>query len=153
MIFWYEVSEQQIIGPFSLKLGMLQEIIREACLSIFRFYDSRENFPTTVLMQDGASPYYDTQMQAILNWKKPNYWITRGGTVQWPIWSPELTPWDFFLGVHLKARIYATPFLFVADLKARISREVWRTPRDMLKRCGKIWNLDETSWLSSVVEI
>lgn len=47
-------------------------------------------------------------------------WIGRGGPVQWPPRSPDLTPLDFFLWGRIKELVYYNEATSVDDLKNRI---------------------------------
>ena len=60
--------------------------------------------------QDGASPHYAKVVRRYLNKAMPGRWIGRGSPAQsWPVRSPDLTPPDFWLWGHLKARTFETP--------------------------------------------
>lgn len=133
VMVWCAISKQRVIGPFFFENENVTGESYRNMLINYAFPRFERNLSDYIFMQDGASPHFSTRVRAYLNWKKPNYWIGRGGPVHWPARSPDLTPCDFFLWGHLKARIYATPVLSTEDLKARITREVRRIPRDMLK--------------------
>ena len=51
--------------------------------------------------QDGAPAHYAQQVKAFLNEKFFSQWIGRGGPIEWPPRSPDLTPLDFFLWGNL----------------------------------------------------
>jgi len=50
-----------------------------------------------VFQDDGAPPHYSRLVIHHLNITFPEQWIGHGGHVQWPPWSPDLTPLDFCL--------------------------------------------------------
>ena len=64
--------------------------------------------------------------------------------VEWPPRSPDLTPLDYFLWGHLKAKVYVTPPANLEDLRRRITVRmeelqqdrgmIRRAVRDMLRR-------------------
>ena len=61
-----------------------------------------ENVPLQVrqrlwFQQDGAPAHFALDVREYLNNIFPNGWIGRGGPVQWPPRSPDLTPMDFFI--------------------------------------------------------
>lgn len=56
--------------------------------------------------QDGAPPHYAVQVRQYLNDKFGNKWIGRGGPIQWPPRSPDLTPLDFYLWGEIKRLVY-----------------------------------------------
>ena len=47
---------------------------------------------------DGATAHYPSRTRTFLDSKGPGNWIGRGGPVEWPPCSPDLTPCDFFYG-------------------------------------------------------
>lgn len=49
-----------------------------------------------------------------------NDWIERGGTVKWPSRSPDPSPLDFFLWVHLKSIVFETKPGTIEQLKEQI---------------------------------
>ena len=50
-----------------------------------------------IFHQDGAAAHYSLRVRTWLHNKRPENWIGRGGPVEWPARSPDLTPCDFFL--------------------------------------------------------
>lgn len=63
-------------------------------------------------------------MRNFLNETFPERWIGRRGAIEWPPRSPDLTPLDFFLGGHLKDRVYKTKPRNLNELRHRIITEV-----------------------------
>jgi hypothetical protein len=62
--------------------------------------------------QDGAPVHYTRQAQQVLlvlDRRYPDSWIGRGGPINWPASSPELTPLDYFLWGHMKNYVYREP--------------------------------------------
>ena len=51
----------------------------------------------------------------------PNRWIGRGGPVQWPPRSSDLTPMDFFTWREMKCLLYETPIATPEELVARMA--------------------------------
>ncbi|GFU50622.1 uncharacterized protein TNCV_235841 [Trichonephila clavipes] len=51
----------------------------------------------------------------------PRRWIGRGGPVNWPACSPDLSCLDFFLWGHMKSLVYASPVDSDEALVARIA--------------------------------
>ena len=87
--------------------------------------DLAENLPlrdATVLwlQQDGAPPHYAHHVRAWLDGNFPGQWIGRGGPVEWPPRSPDLTPLDFFLWGYIKTLVYETAPQDLEDLQQRI---------------------------------
>ena len=53
-----------------------------------------------IFRQDGEPPHHSTRFRTYLSNKMPNNWIRRGGPVEWPPRSPDLTLCDFSVGPH-----------------------------------------------------
>ena len=43
-----------------------------------------------------------------LNASFPNRWIGRGGPIEWPPRSPDLTALDYYIWGHMKTLVYET---------------------------------------------
>lgn len=55
------------------------------------------------LQQDGAPPHKSSYVRNIINTLLGNRWIGTKGPIQWPAWTPDLTPLDFIFwgqGTH-----------------------------------------------------
>lgn len=63
-------------------------------------------------------------------------WIGRGEPILWPLRSPDLSPWDFFLWGHIKSKIYETAIDSIEELKRRIRAEIDRINQESLQ---KVW--------------
>ena len=70
---------------------------------------------------DGAPPYYTRHVTDYLNESFSNRWLGRGGPAAWPPRSPDLTPLDYCLWVHMKTLVYESNFNSRAPLRDRIS--------------------------------
>ena len=73
-----------------------------------------ENIPLQVrqrswFQHDGAPAHFALDVREYLNNVFPNRWIGRGGPVQWPPRSPDLTPMDIFIWGEMKCLVYETP--------------------------------------------
>lgn len=120
---WAGIIGDSLIGPYILPnklngptyLVFLREILPELL----------DNVPLEVrqsmwFQHDGAPPHFSVLVRDHLNATYRNNWIGRGGPVQWPPRSPDLTPIDFFLWGHMKEIVYETPVTDELDLVARI---------------------------------
>jgi hypothetical protein len=67
----------------------------------------------TVFQHDGAPAHY-RYLVTHLNLTFPERWIGRGGHVQWPPRSPDLTPLDLCLWGWMKSEVY-TEKLYTRD--------------------------------------
>jgi hypothetical protein len=71
-------------------------------------------------MQDGAPPHFAVTVRQHLDMVFGQRWIGRGGPVAWPPRSPDITPCDFWLWVHVKAEVYKTEIIDINDLRNKI---------------------------------
>lgn len=84
------------------------------------------------LQQDGASPHWTIIVRNYLNERFNNRWIGRGGPVEWPPRSPDLTSLDFYLWGFLKNEVYRTRPTTKEDMKVRIRNACNAIPRNVL---------------------
>ena len=70
---------------------------------------------------DGAPAHFALDVREYLNNVFPNRWIGRGGPVQWPPRSPDLTPMDFFIWGEMKCFVYEPPIDIPEELVARVA--------------------------------
>ena len=90
---------------------------------------------TVVFQQDGAPPHCSNRTLEYLRQYFPgDRLISRRTDNPWPLYSPDLTPPDYFLWGYLKARVYQDNPPTIERLKENIKREIRRIPRDMLER-------------------
>lgn len=88
---------------------------------------------TIFFQQDGASPHYKLNVREWLNEAFDGWWIGRRGTIEWPHWSPDLTPPDFWLWGYLKKKVYSEKPRTIDDLKRIISEKMAEIPADMIE--------------------
>lgn len=108
-----------IIGPYILGPIFLRRLTGEAYLEflqvtlpqlIIDLLDT-PNVPLAAASQiyyqhDGAPAHFVLNVRRHLDEEYGTRWIGRGGPVQWPARSPDLTPLDFFLWGRIKALVY-----------------------------------------------
>ena len=86
-----------------------------------------ENVPLQVsqrlwFQHDGGPAHFALDVREYLNNVFPSRWIARGGPVQWPACSPDLTFMDFFIwGEMMKCLVYETPIDIPEELDARVA--------------------------------
>ena len=73
-----------------------------------------------VFQHDGGPAHYSRLVTHHLNLTFPERWIGRGGHVQWPQRSPNLTPLDFCLWGWMKSEVYKEKVNTRDKLVARI---------------------------------
>ena len=83
-----------------------------------------------IYQQDGAPAHFAASSRQILDEKLGERWIGRGGPVEWPARSPDLTVCDFFLWPYLKDKVYETNFHFdsLIQLQQKIKFEIESIP-------------------------
>ena len=83
--------------------------------------------------QDGARPHTAASTLTLLQGAFPGKVISKGGSVQWPPRSPDLSLPDFFLWGLIKAKVYQTRVQSLRALKQRIRAAVRAVPQATLK--------------------
>jgi hypothetical protein len=140
------VSSRGIFGPFFFEntvtgpsfLNMMREEIMP---------EIREKFGDDCWFQmDGAPAHWARNVREWIEEQFPQRWIGRGGPINWPPRSPDLTPPDFFLWGHLKNKVFSSPPATLESLKSKIRTEmreisseicqvVCRSVKGRLERC------------------
>lgn len=89
--------------------------------------------------QDGATCHTAHATMDILHERFPDMVISRGGDINWPPRSCDLTPLDFFLWGYLKSLVYANKPLNTDDLKVNIRNAIAQIEADMCSRVIENW--------------
>jgi hypothetical protein len=71
-------------------------------------------------MHDGAPPHFLPIARHQLNQTFGEQWIGRGGPVNWPARSPDLSALDSWLWGHLKTLVYSAPINDLEVLQQRV---------------------------------
>lgn len=130
---WCGIIGNSIIGPFVLEgnlnsekyLQLLQDEVGPALTEVVGAVE-------VVFQQDGAPAHFGMAVREYLDNTFEDSWIGRGGSIEWPPRSPDLTPLDFFLWGHLKTMVFATPPQTLEELERRIRVECTRiTPNHL----------------------
>ncbi|GFW23133.1 uncharacterized protein TNCV_3802331 [Trichonephila clavipes] len=81
-----------------------------------------DNIKTRMWFQhDGAPAHFSADVRSALDTAYPGRWIGRGGPVNWPAHSPDLSCLDFFLWGYMKSLVYVSPVDSNEALFARIA--------------------------------
>lgn len=119
---WAAMVNSNIIGPYFLPelngaryLAFLEENLGDILDQV-----PLEYLHGLWFQHDGAPPHFSIAVRNHLNLVFENRWIGRGGPVQWPARSPDLTPLDFYLWGHVKALVYKEASENIEILKQRI---------------------------------
>ncbi|UYV81807.1 hypothetical protein LAZ67_20002509 [Cordylochernes scorpioides] len=75
-------------------------------------------------MQDGAPANYSNIVRTFLNEKFPHKWMGRGGPIDWPVQSPELTLAEFFLWGYLEDKVYHRKPKTLEQMKITLEEEI-----------------------------
>jgi hypothetical protein len=86
-----------------------------------------------IFQQDGAPPHFGAIVRTALDEQFPGRCIGRGGLINWPSRSPDLTPMDFFWG-YIKDIVYSERVESLPDLRRRITPAIAAVPVDVLSR-------------------
>jgi hypothetical protein len=84
---------------------------------------------------DGCPAHYSLIARELLNREFNGRWIGRGGLINWPARSPDLTSPDFFLWGYLKDKVYEKIPTTREDMIQRIRNACAAIPPDMLLSC------------------
>ena len=82
-----------------------------------------------IFQQDGAPAHFEKSVSKRLNFEFPFRWIGRGGPIEWPPRSCDLTSPDFSIWAHSKNRIYSNNPEDIKSLIENIRQECEKTPK------------------------
>ena len=122
---WAGIVHDRLIGPYLL-LTSLDEDSYPVFLQVV-LPDLLNHVPLPIRRRmwsqhDGALAHYRVDARNALNIMYPGRWIGRGGPINWPTRSPDLSCLEFFLWGHTKCLIYEDgPVDSVEDLAIWIS--------------------------------
>lgn len=140
---WVAFGWYGIIGPYffedaqghtcTVNQENYREMIDQFYLPELRTQSRRRNLiqmRTQWFQQDGAPPHTARETRRFLNRHFPGRFISLHEDVEWPPYSPDLTPPDFFLWGYLKDRVYRPRPRNLDQLKENIRREIRTIPLD-----------------------
>jgi hypothetical protein len=81
-----------------------------------------------------APPHFGAIVRTALDERFPGRWIGRGGPINWPPRSPDLTPMDFFVWGYIKVIVYSEEVESLPDLRRRTTAAIAAVPVDVLSR-------------------
>lgn len=120
---WGGIFDCNVIGPFFFDESLTGErYLRFLETNLFDLLEDIDlhRIQTMWFQQDGAPPHYAINVRRYLNETFPMKWIGRGGVVNWPARSPDLTSLDFFLWGYVREIVYKDPPTTREDMKNRI---------------------------------
>lgn len=132
---WCGIVGDRVIGPHFFDRHLNGEMYNNFLRNeLPQLLDDNENQQELWLQQDGAPPHFARQTRDTLNEMFGNRWIGRGGPVNWPARSPDLTPLDFFLWGFIKDKVMATQPTTPENMKDRIRQACNLVTPQMLNR-------------------
>ena len=145
VIMWVAVGWYGIIGPYffeddqgstcTINQKNYRQMIQNFYLPQLRAQAQNRNnlikMETQWFQQDGSPPHTARETRRFLKQHFEDRIVSLCDTIEWPPYSPDLTPPDFFLWGYLKDRIYRNPKPRTLDeLKSNIRREIENIPRE-----------------------
>lgn len=121
---WAGIVGSYVIGPFFFEETVTGAIFRqflENHLDELLLHIPQHQRETMWFQLDGAPAHYDLRVRNFLNIRFGERWIGRGGPINWPARSPDITPLDFFLWGFIKSKVYKDPPTTVENMKERIT--------------------------------
>jgi len=120
---WCGVIRDQLIGQYIFPKRLTGDIYANFLQDELPAH--LENVPVQTRRQmyyqhDGAPPHFSPVVRQYLNHKFPNRWIGRGGTHNWPPWSPDLNQLYYQVWGYMKAMVYADKVNTQVELLQRI---------------------------------
>lgn len=134
VMVWCAISANRVFGPYYFEktvnhvnyLEMLENFFWPKMLRTL-------NYKEYYFVQDNAPPHKKESVQKWLESKFGNRFV---GKDDWPPYSPDLDPCDFFLWGYLKPRVYFPLPKTIDQLKSNIEREIKNISNEML---GKVF--------------
>ena len=120
---WVAIGWYGIIGPYFFENDdgrtvtvnqynyrcMIQEFYLPELRQQARRWDNEIQMRTQWLQQDGAPPHTARATREFLRRQFPGHLISLYENVEWPPYSPDLTPPDFFLKANIQREIQNIP--------------------------------------------
>lgn len=138
---WAAISRQGIIGPLFLRETITTGRYIALLNQFVDYQQALDDHPDTAwFMQDGARPhrtqdvfdvleeYFDDRVIAL------DYLKFKGKGFDWPPYSPDLTPCDYFLWGTLKDQVYGTNPSTINELENAIQKACVSISRDTLHK-------------------
>jgi hypothetical protein len=130
---WCSIMSDRTVGPFIFHESTITSAVCLDMLENFVFPQIAE-VDGLIFQQDGAPPHVGATVRTALVERFPGRWIGRGGPINWPPRSPDLTPKDFFLLGNIKGIAYSERVGSLPDLRRRITAAIAAVHVDVLSR-------------------
>ena len=100
VMVWCAVAKEKVTGTYFFEDENVNGEKYRNMLIHYAFTSFASLKGDYIFHQYGAPRHYSTRVRTYLNHNRPNNWIGRGGPVERSPRSPDLTPYDFFVGTH-----------------------------------------------------
>ncbi|XP_054160040.1 uncharacterized protein LOC128958250 [Oppia nitens] len=138
---WCAMSANAIIGPIFLEESVTGIVYLDKCIEPFiEIVDGMGKIDNYWFQQDGARAHRTMDVldriqkcfeDRVIGLDFPE---KTGSGIDWPPYSPDLTPLDFFLWGYCKDRVYTNNPKNLIELKDSITHVISTISQDMLKR-------------------
>lgn len=134
---WAGIVGDHVIGPH-----FIEGRVNAATYSHFLDHELDDLFDElpyalrlNLFFQQDCHPAHTSSLaKAVLHRKFPGRWIGKGGPIEWPARTPDMTSLDFFLRGYVRDQVYQTLPDNVEDLKNRIRVAMGNVSPQMLAR-------------------
>lgn len=138
---WCGIVGDNVIGPYFFNAHLNGEMYSQFLLNELPLLledvplQTRQNM---WMQHDGAPSHNAAVTRLVMNQRFRRKWIGRGGPVNWPARSPDLTSLDFFLWGFIKERVMSTVPTTLENMMDRIRHACAQVTPQMLanvRRC------------------
>jgi hypothetical protein len=147
---WCGIMSDRIIGPFFFHESTIMGAVYLDMLENFVFPQTAE-VDGLIFQQDGAPPHFGAIVRTALDELFPGRWIGRGGPINWPPRSPDLTPMDLLFWGYIKYIVYSERVESLPINTEGLQRLTLRCLWMCYLGWGVKWNFVSTSVGSSIV--
>jgi hypothetical protein len=118
---WAGIIGDIVLGPYLLSERLTSQRYRGFQETVLPWL--HEDMPLVArqklwFQHDGSQVHCRADIRQWFNVTYLRRWIGRRGPIIWPPRSPDLTPMDIFLWVHLVEQVYAVPSRALEDVVA-----------------------------------
>ena len=108
IMVWCAPSESEITWLYFFENRNVTGSTYKRMLRYFFVSQARKVLRRHDFQQGGAPPYYSLEARQYLDRNMLGRWMGRGGPIDWPARSPDLTPCDYFIWVTSKIQFTET---------------------------------------------
>lgn len=144
---WAAISSKGIIGPFFIEetvtSARYKNILQNFFIPALQGMMESTDLESAWFQQDGARPHRTDEVFEVISEYFGNrvmaldYKEFNEEGIDWPPYSPDLNPCDFFLWGYLKDRVYANRPRTILELKDAISDEIQSIPAETFRKVAE----------------